>query len=245
MVIVPKFTPEILISAPRRAPAVPNRDGTLALFSQSTHTIGEEKTLKEVRVMKVESGESQQLTADEKVHDFVWLPADGGASTPTSVVWLKKGDEGVTLIEMADAANPSKPAVKLDDIAAPVDNLKLKALKDGSIAFVVVGLADDEGELYNPEKHKKLSSIRIHDEYDVRLVSSPIYYFYLINCLQCLATRADKSNPYLLVTNGCQSGIHTPNPRTTQSSTQRWSRVMKAHGSSARPSRTPSRGTAT
>ncbi|KAK6852743.1 oligopeptidase family protein [Apiospora arundinis] len=169
MVIVPKFTPEILISAPRRAPAVPNRHGTLALFAQSTHTIGEEKTLKEVRVMKVESGESQQLTADEKVHDFVWFP---DSSSSTSVVWLKKGDDGVTSIEMVDAAKPSESAVKLDVIEAPVDNLKLKALKDGSVAFVVTGLADDDGELYNPEKHKKLSSIRIHDEYDVRIWDS-------------------------------------------------------------------------
>ncbi|KAK8079555.1 oligopeptidase family protein [Apiospora hydei] len=169
MVIVPKFTPEILISAPRRAPAVPNRDGTLALFAQSTHTVGEDKTLKEVRVMKVESGDSQQLVADDKVHDAVWLP--DGSTSPSAVIWLKKGDGGVTSIEMvADAAKPSASAVvKLGEIAAPVDNLKLKALKDGSVAFLVVGLADEEGALYNPEKHKKLSSIRIHDEYDVRI----------------------------------------------------------------------------
>ncbi|KAK8051091.1 alpha/beta-hydrolase [Apiospora rasikravindrae] len=172
MVIVPKFTPEILISAPRRAPAVPNRDGTLALFTQSTHTIGQEKTLKEVRVMKVESGDSQQLVADEKVHDAVWLPDhDATSSSSSTVIWLKKGDGGVTSIEMvADATKPSASAVvKLDEIAAPVDNLKVKALKDGSVAFLVVGLADEDGELYDPEKHKKLSSIRIHDEYDVRI----------------------------------------------------------------------------
>ncbi|KAK7928175.1 oligopeptidase family protein [Apiospora marii] len=166
MVIVPKFTPEILISAPRRAPAVPNRDGTLALFTQSTHTIGEAKTLKEVRVMKVESGESQQLVADEKVHDAVWLPSSSSSST---VIWLKKGNSGTTTLEMADAAKPSAPAVELGEIPAPVDNLKVKALKDGSVAFLVVGLADADGELHNPEKDKKLSSIRIYDEYDVRI----------------------------------------------------------------------------
>ncbi|KAK8091103.1 alpha/beta-hydrolase [Apiospora phragmitis] len=168
MVIVPKFTPEILISAPRRAPAVPNRDGTLALFTQSTHTVGQATTLKEVRVMKVESGESQQLVADVRVHGAVWLP-DGSTS---SVVWLKKGDDGATLVEMVtDAATkPSASAVvKLGEIAAPVDSLKVKALKDGSIAFLVVGLADGDGELYNPEKHRTLSSIRIYDEYDVRI----------------------------------------------------------------------------
>ncbi|KAK7981644.1 dipeptidyl peptidase [Apiospora saccharicola] len=176
MVIVPKFTPEILISAPRRAPAVPNRDGTLALFTQSTHTIGEEKTLKEVRVMKVESGESQQLVADSKVHDAVWLPSsssssdeDDSSTTSSLVLWLKKGGDGVTILEMADAAKPSAPAVKLGEIPAPVDNLKVKALKDGSIALLVVGLADADGELHNPEKDKKLSSIRIYDEYDVRI----------------------------------------------------------------------------
>lgn len=167
MVLVPKFTPELLVSAPRRGPAIPNHDGTLALFTQSTHTIGEEKTLKEIRVLNIQTGQSDQLVEDEKAFDAHWL-GDG----TNSVVYLKSGGEGVTWVMIADAGNPSRDAYVADDIQAPVKCLKIKALKDGSIAFVVAGLADENGDVYNEESHKKLHTARVYDQYFLRIWDS-------------------------------------------------------------------------
>lgn len=164
----PKFTPERLISAPRKGPAVPNHDGTLALFTQSTHEVGQKKSLKEIRVMKLETGESDRLFEDEKSHQAVWL----GDGTNT-IVFLKKEDKGITSVMMADASDSSKKARKADEIEAPVSDLKLKVLRDGSIAFLVVGLAAENGELHNPETSSKLHTARVYDDYDVRFVSWP------------------------------------------------------------------------
>ncbi|ORY65158.1 prolyl oligopeptidase [Pseudomassariella vexata] len=164
MVLVPKFTPELLTSAPRRGPAVPNHNGTLALFTQTTHTIGEEKALKEIRVMNIQTGESTRLVEDEKAHDALWL----GDGTNT-VIYLKSGGVGITWIMMADADNPSLDPYIVDDIQAPVNNLKVRPLKDGSIAFVVVGFADKDGQLYNEESNKKPHTARVCDSYDVRI----------------------------------------------------------------------------
>lgn len=164
----PKFTPERLISAPRKGAAVPNHDGTLALFTQSTHEVGQGKSLKEIRVMKLDTGESDRLFEHEKSHQALWL----GDGTNT-IVFLKKEDKGVTSVMMADASDPSKQAYKVDGIEAPVSDLKLKVLEDGSVAFLVVGLAAEDGGLYNPETSSKLHSARVYDDYDVRFVSWP------------------------------------------------------------------------
>lgn len=170
MVFVQKFTPESLISAPRRGPAVPNHDGTLALFTQSTHTIGERETSKEIRVLNIQTGDSERLVEDAKARDALWL----GDGTNT-VIFLKSGGVGITWIMMADAADPLTDPYIVDDIQAPIKHLKLRTLKDGSIAFVVAGLADEKGELYNELSNPALHNARVYDGLDVRIVgaSSP------------------------------------------------------------------------
>ncbi|KAI1853145.1 hypothetical protein JX266_001851 [Neoarthrinium moseri] len=166
MVLVPKFTPELLISAPRRGPAVPNHDGTLALFYQSTHTIGG-KTLKEFRVLSIDTGESEQLIEDEKARDVLWL-GDGS----NSVIYLCGGDGGYTWVKLADAGNPSAEPTIVDFIEAPVSALKVRALKDGSIAVVVVGLSDENGNLYNEESDKKQHTARVTEDWEPRIWDS-------------------------------------------------------------------------
>ncbi|KAL7628974.1 hypothetical protein AAE478_000492 [Parahypoxylon ruwenzoriense] len=160
--IVEKFTPEAFISAPRRGPAIPNHDGTLALYTMSTHTIGGD-TLKEIRVMNIATGESRQLFDDSKAHDATWL-GDGS----NTVLLLKKGGEGFTWLITIDAnQSPSEPHIA-GHIPAPVQSLKVKSLKDGSIAFAVVGLASADGHLFNREFKKPAHSGRVYDTYRVR-----------------------------------------------------------------------------
>lgn len=162
--LVEKFTPEVLISAPRRGPAIPNHDGTLALYTVSTHTIGGD-TLKEIRVMNIATGESSQLFDDEKAQDATWL----GDGTNT-VILLKKGGEGFTWLLTIDAdKTPSSPLI-VGHIQAPVRNLKVKALKDGTVAFAVVGLANADGELFNGEVKKPAHTGRVYDVYRAREV---------------------------------------------------------------------------
>ncbi|KAH8681105.1 prolyl oligopeptidase [Xylariales sp. PMI_506] len=161
MVVTPMFTPELLISVPRRGPCIPNHDGTLALFSQSTHDIGG-KTVQEFRVLRIETGDSERLFEDDKATDVQWL----GDGTNT-VVFLRPGEGGITWVKAANAEDPSQEPYVVDFIQAPVSCLRVKPLSHSSIAFVVVGRADAKGELYNQEADKKLHTARVTDSYHV------------------------------------------------------------------------------
>ncbi|KAL0930556.1 oligopeptidase family protein [Colletotrichum truncatum] len=164
MRVAKEFTPEVLLSAPRRGDAVPSPDGSLILYTQSTYSFEDGKTLKEVRVMDIKTGASEQLTDDDKVHDAQWLPR-----TNTNVIYLKSGDKGTTQIWIADGADPAKEHYVAGEYDAPIAALKVKALADGSVAFVVAGLVGPDGGLFNDQAEEKKSTGRIFDDYRVRV----------------------------------------------------------------------------
>lgn len=94
-----KFTPEVLLSAPRRSAAVPNADGTLALFSVSTYSFESHSKTSEIRVLDVKNGQSKVLTDDLGASEPTWL------GEQNLVLWLKGGEKGTTSLVMADAEN--------------------------------------------------------------------------------------------------------------------------------------------
>jgi dipeptidyl aminopeptidase/acylaminoacyl peptidase len=159
-----KFTPEVLLSAPRRGPAVPNHDGSLALFAVSTYSFETKKTAKEIRVLDIKTGTSALFTDDETAHDVNWL-GDG----TNAIIWLQSGAKGITSLMVGDGEDPSKASYTADVILAPFCDLKLKALDDRTIACVMSGKATTEGKLYNEETAEKSpSTARIYDELRVR-----------------------------------------------------------------------------
>lgn len=165
-----KLTPEVLIEAPRRGPAIPNTDGTRALFSTSTHTIGGD-TLKEVKILDLSTGESRLLTANSKAHDFTWLTAG-------SVAFLEPSERaGATQLSVTRLQCANKEFIfrqesyVVAEFSGQLNSLKLKSLSDGSVALAVVGRVDSNGRLFNGETEPKKSSIRVYDNYNVRFVS--------------------------------------------------------------------------
>ncbi|GFP53081.1 dipeptidyl-peptidase 5 [Trichoderma asperellum] len=153
MVRVQKLTAEALLSDPRRSPAVPNRDGTHALYTVSTHILGD-KTTHELRVFNLQTGNSKQISNDAGVHDAMWIP-----TTELDVIYLRSVDKGRTQVMVAYAGDVSVEHYLAAEIDAPVSNLKLKELSNGNVAFVVTGLVGDTG-LYNQEVAQKGSSAR-------------------------------------------------------------------------------------
>jgi len=165
MGIKPKgFTPEVLLSAPRRGPAIPNHDGTLALYSVSTYSFNDHETTKEIRILDIKSGSSILFTDDSEAHDAQWL-GDG----TNAIMWLQSGANSITSLMIGDGDEPAKASYTADVILAPFSNLKLKPLADGTIACIMTGLATPEGSLYNEETAEKpKSSARIYDKLHVR-----------------------------------------------------------------------------
>jgi hypothetical protein len=149
-----KFTPEVLLSAPRRGPAVPNHNGTLALFTVSAYSFELKTTTYEIRVLDLKSGVSVLFSNDENAHDANWL----GDGTNT-IIWLQSGAKGTTNLMIGDGDEPSKASYTADVILAPFKDLKLTPLIDGTIACAMTGLATPEGSLYNAETAKKTTII--------------------------------------------------------------------------------------
>ena len=164
MVRVQKLTAEALIGAPRRGPAVPNCDGRLALYSVSTHVF-DDRTFNLVRVMDIASGSTATLSDEDGVYDALWIPG-----TADEVIYLKAGDLGRTQAIVASGSDVTREHYVAAEFEAPVANLKLKALKDGSVVFVVTGLIEN-GLLYNEIMVENKSSARVFDTSNVRMVS--------------------------------------------------------------------------
>ena len=164
MVQVQKLTTEVLLSAPRRTGAVPNRLGSLALHTVSTHTWGD-KTVTELKVMDLDSTESWTLSSDEKVHDPAWIPG-----TDDEIVYLKSGEKGKTEIYVTKGSiKKDGEHTKIAEIDAPLRALKLKELEGGNVAFVVTGLVGHHGGLYNEEADEKKTTARVYDTVNIRV----------------------------------------------------------------------------
>jgi hypothetical protein len=94
-----KFTPEVLLSAPRRSAATPNPAGTLALFTVSTYSFQSHSKTSEIRVLDIKTGQSKLLTSDINASEPTWLLQDN------LVLWLKGGEKSRTTLVIADAGN--------------------------------------------------------------------------------------------------------------------------------------------
>lgn len=168
MVLTECLTPETFLASPRRGAIAPNSNGTLGLYSVSTHEFGE-GTTQEWRVMNLTTGRSFRLTDDDKVHDVNWVPGSRDA-----VMGLRSAAHGFT--DMFIAHMPARDGhVEITDfgvIKAPVEGLKVKTLDDRSFAVAVVGLSDSEGRLYNEEdpENRQLYTARIYDDIAIREV---------------------------------------------------------------------------
>ncbi|KAI9788715.1 MAG: hypothetical protein M1835_002114 [Candelina submexicana] len=147
-----KFTPEVLLRAPRRSAGLPSPDGKLVLFTLSTYSFETHKTTSEINVLDVETGTSVQCTGAERDKEPNWI------GVGTEVAWLRSGENGSTKLMVGDAGDLSRPPYALGTVDAPISNLKVRPLNDETIAIVVVGQATVDGELYNPETASKSHS---------------------------------------------------------------------------------------
>lgn len=166
MGITQKFTPEVMLAAPRRGAAVPNHDGTLALYTVSTYDFVEGKQTKELKVTDIKEGTSHVLSSDDNIVEALWLPRR------SEVVCLVKGDKGGTRLVVTDAAQSVGEGRVIADFDGALTGMKVKRLDDDSIVFAVAGLVGDDGKLFNEEKEKKRGTARVFDTSRVWVVSS-------------------------------------------------------------------------
>ncbi|KAI9830798.1 MAG: hypothetical protein M1826_004432 [Phylliscum demangeonii] len=140
-----KFTPAVLLSAPRRGPATPSHDGLRALYSESRYSFQTHAKTAEIRVYDLESGQSSLVTDDGRATDPTWLGRE------RKVIWLQQEDGGRTRLMIRHLDEQPEKTYVAGTVSGPVSNLKLKPLADGSLALAVTGQVAADGRLHNPE----------------------------------------------------------------------------------------------
>lgn len=85
------FTPEVLLSAPRRSAGIPSPNGTKFLYTVSTYSFGKHSRSSEVRVLDSAAQESRVVIDIEGASDPIWLDSYW-------VLLLVPGEKGATKV---------------------------------------------------------------------------------------------------------------------------------------------------
>ncbi|OIW35372.1 hypothetical protein CONLIGDRAFT_55181 [Coniochaeta ligniaria NRRL 30616] len=158
-----KFTPEVLLSAPRRSPAQPNSTGTKALFTVSTYSFQTHKKTSQIRVLDIKSGDSTLLYENSAYNEPVWI-------TDIEFLFFKSADRGSTTLMLADASKPGSEPTQIRTFKGTLSNLRIAALPDdGAFALACSAPATPHGEMANPENERaSRSSAKVYDSLFVR-----------------------------------------------------------------------------
>ncbi|THW85630.1 alpha/beta-hydrolase [Aureobasidium pullulans] len=151
-----KFTPEVLLSAPRRSAGVPNADGSSVLYTTSTYSFETHAKTVELRSLDTKTQESRLLLQDNSISEPLWLPGEKEV-----YACLKSEDKGKTsiLISMIMAGSSWKESTyTAGSIDAPASSLKITQLSEDSYAVVLAAQSSPDGSLYNSETAPKTHS---------------------------------------------------------------------------------------
>ncbi|KAL4872229.1 hypothetical protein BDV12DRAFT_162525 [Aspergillus spectabilis] len=142
-----KFTPEVLLGAPRRSGAVPNSTGTLAVYTQTAYSFESHSKTTEIRVLDLTTGRSALITNDLGASSPQWV------DNTDQLIWLKAKSNGNTSFIIGDAREADKTYIA-GTVPGPVSDLKVTIVESGKIGFAVAGKANPDGSLYNPHDAK-------------------------------------------------------------------------------------------
>ncbi|PVI08188.1 dipeptidyl-peptidase-like protein V precursor [Periconia macrospinosa] len=143
-----KFTPEALLSAPRRSAGLPNSDASKVLYSVSTYSFDKHAKTSEIRVLDVKSQETSLVTDKSGSSEPQWLDDE-------TVLLLHEDEGGVTHVKVGPADDFKDKSYIAGTIDGPVGNVKLTSIDNTTFGVAVTGKAKLNGDLFNPEKASK------------------------------------------------------------------------------------------
>ncbi|KAL7268917.1 Dipeptidyl-peptidase 5 [Rhizina undulata] len=143
-----RFTPEDLLSAPRRADAVPNKAGTHAIYYASTYSFESHKPTLTWNILDLKNGETEVLFTGKEITEVAWLGSDENDLIYINTTHLEK--EGKSELWIA-AANFPKEGYVAATIPAPISNLKPQ-FAGATLNFAFTALSHPNGTIYDPKK---------------------------------------------------------------------------------------------
>jgi hypothetical protein len=90
-----KFTPEVLLEAPRRSQGLPNSDASQILYNVSTYSFAQHTKKSEIRILDVESQQTSLVTDNKSASESVWIDDE-------TIVLLMSEDDGTTSVVVGD-----------------------------------------------------------------------------------------------------------------------------------------------
>lgn len=165
MVRIHQLTPEALATLPERSAMIPNHDGTLGLYTISIYNL-EGTTISQVRVMNLATGGSSCIADGDVAKEPSWIP------NTNEILYLQLEETGETSLMVTPGDNVNHSSVKLGEYDAPLSDLQLHQLPDGTVAIAVSGLTDAHDNLFNPKKEATTTSGRVFDYISFREVGA-------------------------------------------------------------------------
>ena len=162
MTMAERFTPEVLLSAPRRSAATPNSAGTLAVYTASTYSFESHKKISEIKVLEISSGIDSLITNAEGASEPNWL------GSGNELLWLEPGEKGQTQLVVGNADEIGTSYI-VGSVPAAISDVKLKVLDASRISIVFSAKANPDGSLYRKEDEpKKYSTGMLYESIMVR-----------------------------------------------------------------------------
>jgi Tol biopolymer transport system component len=96
-----KFTPEVLLEAPRRSQGLPNSNASKVLYSVSTYSFAHHAKKSEIRILDVESQQTSLITDSKSASEPTWIDDD-------TIVILQSEEDGTTSIVVGDPTSFEK-----------------------------------------------------------------------------------------------------------------------------------------
>lgn len=100
------MAPRLFVEFPRRSPAIPNADGSFALYTVSTYSIDAKAETKETKYLVLKTNEHHLFSDDPDVTSAQWLKKD-------LVIWHKSKDGGATQLFIGTVGEANKQSVYL------------------------------------------------------------------------------------------------------------------------------------
>ncbi|PHH52688.1 Dipeptidyl-peptidase 5 [Ceratocystis fimbriata CBS 114723] len=155
------FTPEVMLSAPRRSTAIPNPSGTKLLYSISTYSFHSHRRTAEIRVFDIESRKDTCLCGAPGYREPLWL-------SDTEVLLLGSVVDGVTSLSVIDIRTPGA-VTEISRASGTLDNLRVRRLSDTEVAIAVSAPTTPQGKLYTPSHAKpRYSTAKVYTQLFVR-----------------------------------------------------------------------------
>ncbi|KAL8999691.1 MAG: hypothetical protein Q9169_001508 [Polycauliona sp. 2 TL-2023] len=156
------FTPETLLSVPRRSAAKPDSHGKLAVYTVSTYSFESHQKTSEIKVIDIATGLSSLITNDKTASEPNWLGSNA------ELLWLRQGEKGFTELVVGSVEKIGQTHLA-GIVPASISNVKVKVLDSQLVAVAFSAKTWPNGTLYNAEvEPKKLSTARLYDSTMVR-----------------------------------------------------------------------------